>query len=66
MPNMEVLISRISQKTTEGEDGEILATKSDIEYVYGQSNLDEKTRKVCINIVRGGEFTGYYRFLKRF
>ena len=36
MPNMEELISRISRKISEGEDGEILATKLDFDYAYGQ------------------------------
>ena len=32
MPNMEELISRISRKISEGEDGEVLATKLDFDY----------------------------------
>ena len=51
-------------KISEGEDGEILATKLDFDYAYRQTKLDEKTRKVCIFTLRGGEFTGHYRFLK--
>ena len=65
MPNMEELISRMSRKISE-EEGEILATKLDFDYAYGQIKLDEKTRNLCIFTVIGGEFTDYYRFLKGF
>ena len=66
MPNMEELISRISKKISEGEDGEVLATKLDFDNAYGQNKLDEDTKKLCIFTVTGGNFTGYYRFLKGF
>ena len=64
MPNMEELISRISRKISQGKEGENLATKLDFDYTYGQINLDEKTKNLCIFILTGGDFTGYYRFLK--
>ena len=66
MPNMEELISRISGKLSEEKAGEIHITKLDFDYAYGQLRLDEQTRNLCIFTVTGGEFTGYYRFLKRF
>ena len=65
MPNMEELISRISKKISEGKEGEILATKLNFEYAYGQIKLVENTKNLCIFTVPGGDFTGYYRFLKR-
>ena len=61
---MEELISRISRKISEEKEGEIHITKLDFDYVYGQLRLDEQTRNLCIFTVTGGEFTGYYRFLK--
>ena len=61
---MEELISRISRKISEGEDGEILTTKLDFDYAYGQTKLDDDTKNLCIITVTGGDFTGYYRFLK--
>ena len=64
LPIMQNIISRISRKISEGEDSKILATTLDFDYAYGQINLDEKTRNFCIFTVTGGEFTGYYRFLK--
>ena len=66
MPNLDELISRISRKISEGEDGEILATKLDFDYAYGQIKLDDDTKNLCIFTVTGGNFTGYYRFLKGF
>ena len=44
MPNMEELISRISRKTSEGKEGEILAPKLDFDYAYGQIKLHENTK----------------------
>ena len=55
------MTSKISSK-----QGEILATKIDFDYAYGQIKLDEKTKNLCIFTVTGGDFTGYYRFLKGF
>ena len=66
MPNMEELISRISRKISEEQEGEIWITKLDFDYVLGQIKLNENTRNLCIFTVTGGEFTGYYRFLKGF
>ena len=66
MPNMEELISRISRNISEEKEGEIHITKLDNDYAYGHLRLDEQTRNLCIFTVTGGEFTGYYRFLKGF
>ena len=66
MPNMEELIPRISRKISEGEDGEVLATKLDFDYAYGQIKLDDDTKNLCIFTVTGCVFTGYYRSLKGF
>ena len=66
MPNMEELISRISRKISEEQEGEIWITKLDFDYAYGQIKLNENTRNLSIFTVTGGEFTGYYRFLKGF
>ena len=66
MPNMEELISRLSRKISEGEDGEVLATKLDFDYAYGQIKLDADTKNLCIITVTRGNSTGYYRFLKGF
>ena len=66
MPNMEELILRISRMLSEGEYGEVLATKHDFDYAYVQIKLDDDTKNLCIFTVTGGNFTGYYRFSKGF
>ena len=66
MPNMEELISRILRNVSGKTDGEILATKLDFDYAYGQIKLYESTKNLCIFTVTGGDSTGYYRFLKGF
>ena len=43
---MKELISRISRKISEGKDGEVLATKLDFDYAYGQIELNNDT-KIC-------------------
>ena len=45
MPNKEELISRISRKKPKGTEGEILATKLDFDYAYGQIKLDETAKR---------------------
>ena len=67
MPIMEELISQISRKISVGTDGEILATKLEFDYAYGQIKLDESTKKISVFFaVTGGDSTEYYRFLKGF
>ena len=66
MPNMEELISRISRKISGEKEGEIWLTKLDFDYAYGQIKLEDETQNLCIFTIAGGEFTGYYRFLKEF
>ena len=64
MPNMEELISRISRKIADGEADEIWISKFDLDYAYGQLPLSKNAMDLCIFAVTGGNFTGYYRFLK--
>ena len=45
MPNMEELISRISRKISEEQEGEKWITKLDFDYAYGQIKLNENTKK---------------------
>ena len=66
MPTLEEVVSRNSKKVSEGSDSEILATKLDFDYAYGQIKLDENTKNLCLLAVTGGDFTGHYRFLKGF
>ena len=66
MPDMEEKISRISRKIADGEEDEIWTSKFDLDYAYGQLPLSKNARDLCIFAVTGGNFTGYYRFLKGF
>ena len=66
MPNMEELFSRISRKIADGPADEIWISKFDLDYAYGQLILSRAARNLCIFAVTGGNFTGYYRFLKGF
>ena len=66
MPNMEKLISRRSRKTAGGPADEIWISKFDLDYAYCQLKLSRAARNLCIFAVTGGNFTGYYRFLKGF
>ena len=66
MPNMEELISRISRKIADGPADEIWISKFDLDYAYGQLQLSKRAMDLCLFAVTGGNFTGYYRFLKGF
>ena len=63
---MEELVSRISRKIADGPTDEIWASKLDLDYAYGQLILSREAQNLCIYAVTGGDFTGYYRFLKGF
>ena len=63
---MEELISRISRKIADEDKGEIWILKLDLDYAYGQTKLSEKAKNLCIFTVTGGNFTGFYQFLKGF
>ena len=66
MPNIEELISRISRKFADGPADEIWISKLDLDYAYGQLLLSREACNLCVFAVTGGNFTGYYRFLKGF
>ena len=63
---MEELISKISRKIADGEANEIWISKFDLDYAYGQLPLSKNAIDLCIFAITGGNFTGYYRFLKGF
>ena len=64
MPNMEELISRISRKIADGASDQIWISKFDLDHAYGQMQLSKHAMDLCIFAITGGNFTGYYRFLK--
>ena len=63
---MKDLISRRSRKKAYGPADEIWISMFDLDYAYDQLQLSKKARDLCIFAVTGGNFTGYYRFLKGF
>ena len=66
MPNMEDLINRISTEISKNDEDELWISKIDLDYAYGQLELDEETKKHCVFALIGGKVTGFYRFLKGF
>ena len=66
MPKMEELISRISSKIADRPADEFWISKFVMDYAYRQLLLSREARNLCIFAVTGGNFTGYYRFLKGF
>ena len=66
MANMEELNSRVSKKTADGPTDEIWISKFDLDYAYSQLQLSKRAMDLRIFAVNGGNFTGYYRFLKGF
>ena len=63
---MEELFSRISRQIADVPADQIWTSKLDLDYAYGQLILSKEARNLCIFAVTGGDFTGYYRFLKGF
>ena len=66
MPNMEELKSRITRKIADGATDQIWKSKFNLDYAYGQLQLSKRAMDLCIFAITGGNFTGYYRFLKEF
>ena len=64
MPTMDELISRRSRKIADGPADEI--SKFDLDYAYGHLQLSKRAMDLCIFVVTGVNFTGYYCFLKGF
>ena len=48
MPNMEELISRVSRKISDGNNDTIWISKLDLDYAYGQLELTNKAKNLCI------------------
>ena len=66
MPNMEELLNRISVEITRDRTTQLLMSKIDLDYAYGQMKLSEETSRQCVFALTGGKFSGYYRFKKGF
>ena len=66
MPNMEELLNQISVEITRDRTVQLFLSKIDLDYAYGQMKLSEETSRQCVFALSGGNFSGYYRFKKRF
>ena len=66
MPNMEDLINRISTEISKNDEDELWITKVDLDYAYGQMELDEETKKHCVFAFNRWKSNGILPFLKRF
>ena len=66
MPNMEELLNQISVEITKDRTKELMMSKIDLDYEYGQMMLSEETSRQCVFAITGGNFSGYYRFKKGF
>ena len=66
MPNMEELLNQISVEITRDRTKELMMSKIDLDYAYGQMKLSKETSRQCVFAITGGKFSGYYRFKKGF
>ena len=66
MPNMEELLNQISVEITRDRTKELMISKIDLDYAYGQMKLSKETSRQCVFAITGGKFSGYYRFRKGF
>ena len=66
MPNMEELLNQISVEITRDLTVKLILSKINLDYAYGQMKLSEETSRQCVFAITGGNFSGYYRFKKRF
>ena len=66
MPIMEELLNQISVEITRDPTKELMMSKIDLDYAYGQMKLSKETSRQCVFAITGGKFSGYYRFKKGF
>ncbi len=66
MPNLNELLDQVCIKITTNQEEEIWISLIDLEYAFGQIELDEETAKHCVIAIVGGKATGHYRFNRGF
>ena len=66
MPNMEELPNQTSEEITRDRTKELMISKIDLDYAYGQIRISRETSRQCVFAKTGGNFSGYSRFKKRF
>ena len=63
---MEELLNQISVEITRDRTKEMMISKIDLDYAYGQMKLSKETSRQFVFAITGGNFSGYYRFKKEF
>ena len=58
MQNMEELLNQISAEITRDRTKELMISKIDIDYAYGQMKLSKETSRQCVFAKTGGNFSG--------
>ena len=66
MPNLSELLDQVSVKITTEKNEELWISLLDLEYAFGQIELDEETAKHSVIAIVGGQATGHYRFNRGF
>ena len=59
-------VNQISVEITKDRTKELMMSKIDLDYAYGQMKLSKETSRQCVFAITGGKFSGYYRFKKGF
>ena len=57
MPNMEELLNQISVEITRDRTKELMMSKIDLDYAYGQMKLSKETSRQCVFAITGGKFS---------
>ena len=66
MPNLSELLDQVSIKITTDKDEELWISQTDLEYAFGEIDLDKETARHCLIAIVGGKATGHYRFNRGF
>ena len=66
MPNLDDLRDRASIRASKDRGMPFWASTVDLDYAFGQVELDENTAKHCVIAIVGGDCTGHYRFNRGF
>ncbi len=64
--NLDNLRDSTTIKISSNDGEELWISTIDLEYAFGQVELDEDTAKHCVVAIVGGENTGHYRFKRGF
>ena len=59
---MEELPNQISVEITRDRKKELMMSKIDLDYAYGQMKLSKETSRQCVFASTGRKFNGCYRF----